>query len=261
MITSVKNSQIKAVRALQSKGKARRAAGAFVIEGVRLAEEALAAGWLPREGYYTEALSERGAALVAALQKQGVSLEAVAPQVMQAASDTQTPQGILLVLPLKQLPLPETLEFVLVIDEVRDPGNLGTLLRSAAAAGVQAVLLTEGSVDPFSPKVVRAAMGAHFRLPVETLPPQTILDRCRQHGLAVWLAAAREGIRCHEANLTPPLALVIGGEARGAGEIWQSPAVKQLHIPMPGEVESLNAAVAGSVLLFEIVRQRRQNLI
>lgn len=256
MITSVKNPRVKAVRALQARSKARREEGAFVVEGVRLAEEAVAAGWQPRLCLYTADVHPRGMALVAQLRTAGVDVEEVAEHVMQAASDTQSPQGILLVVTHHSLPLPPEVNFVLVLDRVQDPGNLGTLLRTGWAAGVDAVLLTEGSADPFAPKVVRAGMGAHFHTPVETRSPQDILEICRGHQVTLWTAAAGEGMVYTQANLSAPTALVIGSEAHGVGEALGQQA-RPLHIPMPGGAESLNAAVAGAVLLFETVRQRQ----
>ncbi len=256
MITSTKNAKIKEVRALQGRAKARRTAGAFVVEGVRLAEEALAAGWQPQLVLYTEELDERGQTVVGAFTEQGALVEIVAAHVMEAASDTQSPQGILLVLPLAPLPLPPQLDFVLILDQVRDPGNLGTLLRGATAARADAVLLTEGSVDPFAPKVVRSGMGAHFRLPVHTLDITQLSEVCQAHGLAVYLAAAGGG-QVHTAlDLTEPIGLAVGGEAAGHSTALQALAAEQVHIPMPGGGESLNAAMAGTILLFEVVRQR-----
>jgi TrmH family RNA methyltransferase len=256
MITSAKNPKIKEIRALQARARARREANVFVLEGVRLAEEALAAGWLPIRCFHTENISERGREILEKFGEHNISIEAVAPHVMKAASDTQTSQGLLLVLPLQTLPIPEALDFVLIIDQVRDPGNLGTLLRSAVAAGAQAVFLSEGSVDTFSPKVLRGAMGAHFRLPIRTQEYQDILSQCESHKLKVLVAAAREGIIYTDEDLTQPLALVVGGEAEGAYPTLLEKADGQIHIPMPGGGESLNAGMAGSILLFEVVRQR-----
>lgn len=256
MITSVKNPRVKAVRALQARSKARREEGAFVVEGVRLAEEAVAAGWQPRLCLYTADVHPRGGQLVERLRAAGTEVEEVAEHVMQAASDTQSPQGILLVVSHQRLPLPPQAGFVLVLDQVRDPGNLGTLLRTAWAAGVDAVLLTEGSADPFAPKVVRAGMGAHFHTPVDTLSPEDILEFCRRQQLTLWTATAGEGTVYTQANLVAPAALVIGSEAHGVGEALGQQA-RPLQIPMPGGAESLNAAVAGAVLLFELVRQRQ----
>lgn len=256
MITSVKNSRIKQVRALQARTKTRREAGVFIVEGVRLAEEAVAAGWQPQLCLYTADVHPRGMQLVEQLQTAGADVEEVAEHVMQAASDTQSPQGILLVVAHRQLPMPPEASFVLVLDRVQDPGNLGTLLRTAWAASVDAVLLTEGSADPFAPKVVRAGMGAHFHTPVATLPSEEVLAFCRQQGLTLWTAAVGEGTPHTQADLASPAALVIGSEAHGVGDVLDQHA-KPLHIPMPGGSESLNAAIAGAVLLFEVVRQRQ----
>jgi TrmH family RNA methyltransferase len=257
MITSTKNPRIKEVRALQARAKARREAQAFVVEGVRLGEEALAAGWLPVSVFYTQDLGERGQEILKKFEAQNVPVEEVATHVMKAASDTQSSQGILLVLPMKFLPIPDTPDFILIADRVRDPGNLGTLLRSAAAAGVQAVFLGDESVDAFSPKVLRGAMGAHFRLPIHTLNYQEILSQCERHNLKILVTAAEEGTPYTNEDLTRPVAIVVGGEAEGAHHTLFERADGIIHIPMPGGGESLNAGVAGSIVLFEAVRQRK----
>jgi len=256
VITSAKNPKIKEIRALQGRARARREAGLFVVEGVRLAEEALAGGWQPELALFTADLNQRGQALVSQMQSAGIPLEEVSPEVMKSASDTQNAQGILLVLPVKSQTLPADLDFALILDQVRDPGNLGTLLRSAAAAGVQVVFLPPEGVDPLSPKVLRSAMGAHFRLPILSLEYPEIESHCREHGLAVLVAAAQQGQSHTDADLTRPVALVIGGETDGPSQEVQKFAAGYIHIPMPGESESLNAAMAGTILLFEIVRQR-----
>ena len=256
MITSVKNPRVKEIRALQAYTKSRREAGVFVVEGVRLAEEAIAAGWQAQLCLYTPDLNPRGQALVDVVAATHVPTEPVAEHVMKAVSDTQSPQGILLVLEHQTLPLPETPQLILVLDQIQDPGNVGTLLRTASAAGFEAVLLTEGSVDAFSPKVVRAGMGAHFRLPISTLAVAEILELCRVHDLMLWTASVDSGQTYSEANLRSPLAMVIGSEAHGVGAPLHD-ASRRLHIPMPGGGESLNAAVAGAVLVFEVIRQRR----
>lgn len=255
MITSVKNPRIKEVRLLQARPKARRDAGVFVVEGIRLAEEAVAAGWRSHLCLYTPDLNERGSALLEELRAAGTQVELVAEHVMKAASDTQSPQGLLLVVEQQTLQLPQHLQRLLVLDHLQDPGNAGTLLRTAAAAGFDAVLLTEGSVDPFSPKVLRAGMGAHFRLPVITLTSDDVVELCRLHQITLWTASAQTGESCYETDLRSALAIVIGSEAHGVGAPLQA-ASRKLHIPMPGGGESLNAAVAGAVLMFETVRQQ-----
>lgn len=256
MITSAHNTRIKWVRSLQASSRQRRQEQVFVIEGVRLAEEALAAGWSARLILYSAELSPRGVELLPAYAAQGAPAEEVTPAVMRAASDTQTPQGILAVLAMQNLPAPPKLDFVLVADGVRDPGNLGSVLRTAAAAGVQLVYAPQGSVDLYAPKVVRAGMGAHFRLPLRSAAWEQIAEEIRHAGLRVALADASASLPYTQADLRLPLALVIGSEASGAGQAAQELADMRLSIPMPGGMESLNAAAAAAILMFEVVRQR-----
>jgi TrmH family RNA methyltransferase len=256
MITSSHNTKIKTVRALQGRAKGRREAGAFLIEGVRLVEEALAADWPFRFVLYDEILNERGNLLVESLKSRGVECEMVSTSVMKSLSETETPQGILTVLELTNLPIPKLPTFLLIPDQIRDPGNLGTLLRSAAAAGVDAVLLPPETADAFAPKVLRSGMGAHFRLPIHSMTWDEIEQVGRLAGLQVFLADMN-GQSCWETDLRQPLALIVGGEADGASESARRLVTMSLSIPMPGKAESLNAGVAGSVLMFEVVRQRK----
>jgi TrmH family RNA methyltransferase len=255
MITSNQNSKIKLVRALLGRSKERREAGAFVVEGVRLFEEAVLAKWTIRFVLFDETLSERGKSKVEGLRSKGIEAEEVSASVMQALSETESPQGILAVLELSNLPIPNKPNFILIPDQIRDPGNLGTLLRSAAATGVQAVLIPPETTDAFAPKVVRAGMGAHFRLPIRAMSWEEIERVVRLEGLRV-LIADMDGVSCWETDLRQPVALVIGSEADGASESARKLADGKISIPMAGEVESLNAGVAGSVLMFEVVRQR-----
>jgi RNA methyltransferase, TrmH family len=256
MITSPHNPKLKLSRALLGRAKERREAGAFLAEGIRLVEEAVNGNWKFRFALFDETLGERGRLSVERLTLNGVDVEEVSTSLMKSISETETPQGILAVLELTKLPIPNLPTFVLIPDQIRDPGNLGTLLRTAAAAGVQVVLLPPETTDAFAPKVVRAGMGAHFRLPIHSLNWEEIEQFVRLAGLQVFLADMN-GQSCWETNLRQPVALVIGGEADGASESARKLAHQKISIPMSGNVESLNAGVAGSVLMFEVVRQRR----
>lgn len=253
VITSRRNPKIKMVRALLGRAKERRETGAFVVEGIRLVEEAANGDWRFELGLYDESLSDRGRHLVERLRLNGVEMEEISPHLMKSLSETETPQGILAVLRISRLPISAQLDFVLIPDQIRDPGNLGTLLRTAAAAGVQAVLIPPETTDAFAPKVLRSGMGAHFRLPVHSPSWEEI--RGYTKGLQVYLADM-QGQSCWETDLRQPLALIVGGEVAGASENARKLATKHLSIPMSGVVESLNAGVAGSVLMFEVVRQR-----
>ncbi len=254
MITSAQNPRIQWIRKLQRQPRFRATEGVFIVEGVRLVEEAWQAGWQPELVLYTPDLSPRGQDLLKRLAPAGV--EQVSLAVMQSASDTQTPQGILAVLPLRCLPLPGALSFILVLDHLRDPGNLGTILRTAAAAGVEGVILTPGSADPYAPKVVRSAMGAHFRLPILSLDWGEIRRLLRPEVVNVYLTVVQGGVPYTQVNFTAPAALIIGGEAEGAGAEARNLTDRQVYIPMQAGVESLNAAVAAAILMFEVVRQR-----
>jgi RNA methyltransferase, TrmH family len=253
MITSSQNPKLKLVRALFGRPKERREANAFVIEGIRLIEEAVTAGWTFQFVLYSDGLSERGQDLLKVLIAYRVEVDEVAGDLLQKLSDTETPQGILAVLEFTNLKIPDSLNFILIPDQIRDPGNLGTLIRTAAAAGVQAVFLPDETTDAFAPKVVRAGMGAHFRIPIHALTWDEIRENTKE--LQVYLADM-EGKSCWETDLCTPLALIVGGEAEGASGEAQKLARQRICIPMVGNVESLNAGVAGSVLMFEIVRQR-----
>jgi RNA methyltransferase, TrmH family len=255
MITSSQNSKIKLVRALLGRAKERRETGMFVIEGVRLAEEAANRDWRFEIVLYDETLSERGKLLVERLKSHDIEVEQVSHNLMKSLSDTETPQGILAVLQISNLPISNSLDFILIPDQIRDPGNLGTLLRSAAAVGVQAVLIPPETTDAFAPKVVRSGMGAHFRLPNHSMTWEEIERMCRSANLQVYLADM-DGQSCWETDLRQPLALIIGGEAEGASKEAQKLANQKISIPMLGKIESLNAGVAGSVLMFEVMRQR-----
>lgn len=260
MITSRQNPKLKLVHALLGRSRERREERAFVAEGVRLLEEARSSGWPSRFILYSDGLSERGLALVRQLRAAGGDVEEVSADLMQAVSETDAPQGILAVLEEHDLPLPPSPDFLLIPDRIRDPGNLGALLRSAAAAGVQAVLIPPETADAFAPKVVRAAMGAHFRLPLARLDWPDVRQLCDSAGLNVYLADMG-GQPCWDIDLRLPLALIVGSEAGGGSEEARSLASGSISVPMPGGSESLNAGVAGSILMFEIVRQRSSGTV
>jgi len=256
ILKSLKNDKVRYVRALQHRRRVRQRERRFVFEGVRLIEEAVRAGVPPAFAFYTEPAkaNERGGRLLETLCEMNVPCYAVSEPVMVTCSDTETPQGILAVFPIFNLSRPEHPTLTLIVDRVRDPGNLGATLRTALAAGVEQVLLTPGTVDASNPKVVRAAMGAHLRLPVATLGWEAIAEAVT--GCDVWLAAAGGDTPYTAVGWTRPVALIVGGEATGAGERARALAQGQVFIPMAVGVESLNTAVATAVIIFEAVRQR-----
>ena len=254
MITSAHNPKIQLIHSLLGRSKERREAKAFVAEGVRLVEEALIARWPMRFVLVAPGMNERGQELVKKLEAKSIEVEQVSDALLNSISETETSQGILAVLDSSLLSIPQALNFVLIPDSIRDPGNLGALLRTAAAAGVQGVFLPPETTDAFGPKVVRAGMGAHFRLPILSLSWDEICSRTKD--MQIYLAEAEGAISCWQADFKLPLALIVGGEAEGASESARELAKQQVYIPMPGKAESLNVAVAGAIFMFEIVRQR-----
>lgn len=256
MITSRQNPKIKQIRKLNSGAKFRAQAGAFAVEGLRLLEEAQGTGIKPDWVIYTEDLDRRGERLLDNYRTQQVPCEPVTPEVLVAASDTKTPQGVLGVFPLISLPFPTSLSLLVILDSLGDPGNLGTLMRTSLAAGVDGLLLSPGSVDPFAPKVVRSAMGAHFKLPIRTASWPEITALARE--MTLLLADMENGPSLWETDLTGPVGIILGSEAHGPGDEARKLANQPIHIPMSSRIESLNAAAAGAVLLFEVNRQRRK---
>jgi TrmH family RNA methyltransferase len=257
MITSLQNDRVKLVRALQTSGKSRRKENRVVLEGVRLVGDALAAGATVDFVFYTQDITAEnhpGWRLLETLQDQNVTCLEVSPEVMAHMADTQTPQGILAVVALPELEIPKSINVALILDGVADPGNMGTILRTAAAAGVDVMFLAPGCVDPFNPKVLRSGMGAHFRLPIVRLNWNDISQRLGE--MPMYLADAEGDKRYHEVDWTRPSALIIGGEARGAEMEARQRANAVIFIPMGDAAESLNAAVAAGVILFEMRRQR-----
>jgi TrmH family RNA methyltransferase len=256
MITSLSNDKIKLVRGL-ARRKTRWNERSFVLEGTRLLNEVVQQDIQPKFVLYTEDTSthQDAAPMIELLTQSGVPCYVVSDAVMKACTDTVTPPGLLAVVPFPAVPIPVDSTWTLLVDSVRTPGNLGAILRTAAAAGVELVLLAPGTVDMYNPKVVRGGAGAHFRLPILAVSWSEIKTRLQD--LQVWLASAEGEISYTTVDWQGPLALIVGGEAHGASQAAAALVDRQVKIPMARAMESLNVAVATGVLLFEINRQRR----
>jgi TrmH family RNA methyltransferase len=258
MILSKQNAKIQRLRTLLERRKDRYEQKAFVLEGVRLIEEAIHTGALPELLLYSET-SKRILDLVEIARSSGVETEQVSPDLLSNISDTQASQGLTAIFPFPTPPVPGLLDFVLILDAISDPGNLGAILRTAAAGGVQTVILTPGTTDPYAPKVVRAGMGAHFFLPILSLDWQDIdLFKRQSSPVLNFLASDVQGGKsCWQSDLTQPIGLIIGNEASGISDQACKAADDLIHIPMQGKIESLNASIAASILIFEVIRQRQ----
>ncbi|HEX2235733.1 MAG TPA: RNA methyltransferase [Actinomycetota bacterium] len=234
-------------------------AGAFLVEGPRAIGDALRAGAGVRSVFVAADGGPRDVEVAAAAA--GVAVTRVPRRVLAALCDTVTPQGAVAVVdaPPAGLPaLPPSGSLFVVLADVRDPGNAGTLVRSAAAARADAVVFARGSVDPLHPKAVRASAGSLLALPlVREVSLEETLGALRARGVAL-VGADAAGAPADETDLVRPLALVLGNEAWGLPGPVRARTDELVSVPMPGGVESLNVGIAGAILLFEAVRQRRR---
>lgn len=249
MITSIQNEKVKLAKALQTTSKSRRKEGKFALEGVRLVRDAVQAGHQP-DFIFTS--PDVDADLLGWLRVRGIQPLEVSDDVMHHMSDTQQPQGVLGVFPMPHPTLPEHPNRLLILDSIRDPGNLGTILRTAGAAGVDAVLLSPTCADPYNPKVLRGGMGAHFRVPVMAMSWEQIAET--SYNMHIYIADSSGSQPYDQADWSGRWALIIGSEAHGAGDHARQLAQAHITIPMAADTESLNAAVAAGVILFEARR-------
>lgn len=252
--------EVKQLRALLRDPAARRAAGALVLEGPRLVADALRRG-VPVTTVYLGPNAETAfAGLVADARAAGARIASLKEGVLEKVGTTRTPQPVLAVVPAPATPTLGALVAatgpVIVAVDVSDPGNLGTLVRSAEAFDAAGVVCC-GGVDVHNPKAVRASAGAVLAVPILTTDdPAALFDALRAAGRRTLGTAARGGTPYSEARLDAPVALVLGSEAHGMPEALVARLDGTVTIPMAGATESLNVAVAGSVLLFEAARQR-----
>lgn len=254
MITSFKNEKVKYARRLQAERRFRWRERAFVVEGTRWLLELIQRQHPLKFAFCTDdwfASAEHAPIL----QQLPCPVQIIGDDLMADLSDMETPPGILAVAEMVSLPWPADPTLLLILDGVGNPGNLGTMLRAAAAAGVDGVLLAPGCVDPYNPKVLRGGMGAQLRLPLRPADWPEIQSAVT--GLTTWLADVAAGVDYAVVDWRIPCALLIGSEAEGVGEEAQRVANGRCTIPMHAATESLNAALAASIILFEAARQRR----
>lgn len=249
----------KRIRAL-GRRKNREAEGLFLAEGIRVVEELLAGGIVLRRALVSSSLgdTDRGARLEHRLATVA-DVERVRDSTLKGLSDTATPQGVLAVAEIPRPRLealsPTGVSVILVLHGVQDPGNLGTLARSAAAFGCAALVCLPGTVDPWNGKAVRASAGALFRLPVVQTAAEALAGWLGRHGFLL-LGADAGGAPIGDDPAGGRVALMVGNEGAGLDEAARSWCDRLVSVPMPGGTESLNVAVAGGILLYELMRGR-----
>lgn len=257
MITSTSNPQVKHLLQLQKKSKARNEEKVFVVEGLRMFIE------VPKERvvkvYVSETFYNKKKE---ELNWEELPIEILSDSVFKHVSDTQTPQGVLCIVKQKMQDLDSLLNIekphFMVLDNLQDPGNMGTIIRTAEGAGVDAVFMSRDCVDIYNPKTIRSTMGSIYRMPfiyIEEIVP--LLEEFRKRGIKSY-AAHLEGKNSYDKeDYRKGTAILIGNEGNGLRDEVAEKADIWVRIPMEGQVESLNAAIAASVLMFEVARQRR----
>lgn len=258
MITSTSNPQVKHLLQLQKKSKARNEEGVFVVEGLRMFME------VPKERvkkvYVSESLYNKKKH---ELNWENFPMEILSDGVFRHVSETQTPQGILCIVKQQKFEMEDLLAVqkphFMVLDNLQDPGNLGTIVRTAEGAGVDAIFLSKDCVDIYNPKTIRSTMGSIYRMPTIYIEDTVkLLELFKEKGVKSY-AAHLDGKNSYDKeNYRDGTAILIGNEGNGLRDDVSNKADIWVRIPMEGKVESLNAAVAASVLMFEVARQRRQ---
>jgi TrmH family RNA methyltransferase len=260
VITSPSNPAVRAARKLARPSARARMGGRFLLEGPEGIREALAAGQVPVTVLATERAAARHAGMLNAARSAGSTLLLVAEPLLAGLAQTATPQGLVAVLPsvTRHLDgLPAAPRLVCVLAEVRDPGNAGTVIRTADAFGADAVATTSGSVDPQSPKAARAAAGSLFHLPVVAgVPWPDLRAALRERRLRLVGADPHAPATVEAAPLEQPVALILGNEAHGLPDAVRDDLDLAVRVPLAGRAESLNLAAAAAVLLYEAARRR-----
>lgn len=259
MITSTGNTQVKNIIQLMQKTKARREQGLFVAEGRKMFHEA------PRHWIHKAYISETLAGDENLLKSvQGLDFEIVSDKVFRQMSDTQTPQGILTVLRKPAYTMEQILAgekpLFLILEDLQDPGNVGTILRTGEGAGVQGVFLTRNTVDIFNPKVIRSTMGSIYRIPFLYVEDVVCLQKeLKKCGVRMFAAHLDGKNTYDQESYAQGTAFLIGNEGNGLSDRAAACADTWIRIPMAGRVESLNAAMAAGILMYEAARQRRSS--
>ncbi len=260
-LSSMQNPLFKQIKSLQSR-KGRRENGLFMAEGLRLVRE-ICPPWELKTLILTEAFMALHEDWRICCQRYPeAEVVVVEEEWMRHASDTQHPQGVMALVRLREAVLEDLLQkespFLVILEDLQDPGNAGTILRTADAAGADGILCSEGTADLFSPKVVRASMGSIFHLPVvRTERFRESLLTLKQRGIMLAAAHLQASLSYDQADYRGGCGILIGNEGNGLREETTSLAQVKISIPQPGRAESLNASVAAGILMYEVVRQRR----
>ena len=267
MITSTSNQQMKDLAALLKKSKERKVNKVFVVEGTKMVAEA-PKNWL-RKVYVSETYEKnsQNEAVLRVFSKDaatyGYVMETVSDSVFKSVSDTQTPQGIMAVVSMPEYSFEQLIDgdktHLLILESIQDPGNLGTMIRTGEGAGITGVIMNKTTVDLFNPKTIRSTMGSIYRMPYYvTEDLSATLEALKEQGVALYAAHLKGEHSYDEEDYTKACGFLIGNEGNGLSDEIADQADTYIKIPMEGQVESLNAAISATLLMYEANRQRRK---
>lgn len=253
LISSRDNGLFKSLKKLAHSARERRKAGKALLDGVHLIIAYLERIGSPEVLALAHSAQDKPEIRMLLQRLPEVTPVVLSDAMFQELTPVESPTGVLALVAVPEFPLPQALQCIVLLEAVQDPGNLGSILRSAAAAGVEAAYLSPGCADAWSPKVLRGGMGAHFALSIRE--GVDLVAAARTFSGEVVVASLQSEMSLFDLDLSGAVAFVIGNEGAGVSQDLQQAATRRVRIPMPGAVESLNAAAAAAVCFFERVRQ------
>ena len=258
-ISSLQNTKVKQLVALQQKSSERRKQGVFVVEGIRELQHCLNAGYTINSIFFCPELTDTGA--LSSLLSESITAYEVSPEVYEKIAYRGSTEGVIATVQSKQLALKDLhlskQPLLIVLESVEKPGNLGAILRSADAAGADAVIICDPLTDLYNPNLIRSSIGAIFSVPCIACSSDDCINFLKQNNINILTAQLQDSKLYYDTDMTCGTAIIMGTESTGLTDVWRKAADAHIRIPMLGQLDSLNVSVSAAILLFEAVRQRK----
>ena len=258
-ISSLQNTKVKQLVALQQKSSERRKQGVFVVEGIRELQHCLNAGYTINSIFFCPELTDTGA--LSSLLSESIASYEVSPEVYEKIAYRGSTEGVIATVQSKQLALKDLhlskQPLLIVLESVEKPGNLGAILRSADAAGADAVIICDPLTDLYNPNLIRSSIGAIFSVPCIACSSDDCINFLKKNNINILTAQLQDSKLYYDTDMTCGTAIIMGTESTGLTDVWRKAADAHIRIPMLGQLDSLNVSVSAAILLFEAVRQRR----
>lgn len=258
-ISSLQNTKVKQLVALQQKSSERRKQGVFVVEGIRELQHCLNAGYTINSIFFCPELTDTGT--LSSLLSESIASYEVSPEVYEKIAYRGSTEGVIATVQSKQLALKDLhlskQPLLIVLESVEKPGNLGAILRSADAAGADAVIICDPLTDLYNPNLIRSSIGAIFSVPCIACSSDDCINFLKQNNINILTAQLQDSKLYYDTDMTCGTAIIMGTESTGLTDVWRKAADAHIRIPMLGQLDSLNVSVSAAILLFEAVRQRK----